>query len=139
MKDVDPQDAISESLLRRALRLDGDERVPRLDAAAIAAAAERRTLLEQLLRITRGVALVGVTCGIEAVVALAAFSWLSDIDGAGLVGSGIAAFAALAERLAPLVSLATDPSTATATLAAVIFATIYERMPGRESVRVQAS
>lgn len=139
MNDMDPLDAISESVLRRALRLDPDELGPRLDASAIAVAAGRRTLLEQALRVTRGVALVGVSLGIEAGVALAALSWLSDIDGAGVVGFGIGAFAALAERLAPLVSLTTEPSAATATLAAVIFATIYERTVGRESIRAQAS
>ena len=139
MKDVEPLDAVSESVLRRALRLDPDEVGPRFDAAAIAAAAGRRTTLDQVLRLTRGLALVGVSVGIEAVVAFAAFSWLSEIDGAGLAGSAIAAFAAVAERLLPVLSLATDPSAATATLAAVVFATIYERVSGRESARVQAS
>src|SRR5947209_20246232 len=104
MKDVDQLDAISEAALRLALRLDADEIPSRLDAAAIAAAAERRTLLEQLLRVTRGIALVGVSLGIEAVVGVAAFRWLSDIDGTGVVGSGIAAFAALAGRLLPLLT-----------------------------------
>ena len=139
MNDVDPQDAISESALRRALRLDADELAPRLEPSAIVAAAGRRTLPERVLRLTRGFALVGVSLGIEAVVALAAFNWLSNIDGADLAGSAIAAFAAVAERLVPLASLATDPSVATAALAAVVFGTIYERIAGRESVRVQAS
>jgi hypothetical protein len=139
MNDVDPQDAISESALRRALRLDADELAPRLEASAIVAAAGRRTLPERVLRLTRGFALVGVSLGIEAIVALAAFNWLSNIDGADLAGPAIAAFAELAERLAPLASLATDPSVATAALAAVVFGTIYERIAGRESVRVQAS
>jgi hypothetical protein len=139
MNDVDPQDAISESALRRALRLDADELAPRLEASAIVAAAGRRTLPERVLRLTRGFALVGVSLGIEAIVALAAFNWLSNIDGADLAGPAIAAFAELAERLAPLASLATDPSVATAALAAVVFGTIYERISGRESVRVQAS
>src|SRR5689334_9651428 len=119
MNDVDPQDAISESALRRALRLDDDELAPRLEASAIVAAAVRRTLPEQVLRLTRGFALVGVSLGIEAIVALAAFNWLSSIDGADLAGPAIAAFAALAERLVPLATLATDPSVATAALAAV--------------------
>lgn len=139
MRDMDPLDAISESALRRALRLDPDELRPRLDAAAIAAAAGRRTPLERVLRVMRGVALVGLSLGIVALAALAAFSWLSDFDGAGLVGFGIGAFADLAERLVPLVSLTTEPSVATGTLAAVIFATIYERTVGKESIRAQAT
>ena len=139
MNDVDERDALSESTLRRALRLELDDRVPRLEAAAIAAAAERRTVLEQLLRLTRGVALVGITLGIEAVVAVAAFAWLSDLDPSGLIGFGLAAVAGAAERLVPLATLATDPSIATATLAALVFATLYERSIGRESVSVRAS
>jgi len=139
MKDVDDRDTLSESILRRALRLEADERVPRLDATAIATLAERRTAVERLLRILRGVALVGVSLGIEAVVAVGAFTALADLDPSGLYGFGLATFAAVAERLVPLASFAMDPSVATATLAALIFATIYERSIGRESVRVQAS
>jgi hypothetical protein len=139
MNDVDDRDALSEMALRRALRLEPDERVPRLDATAIAAAAERRTVLEQLLRVTRGIALVGVSLGIEAVVAVAAFTWLADIDPNGLFGFGLSIVAAVAERLVPLAALVTDPAIATATLAALVFATLYERSYGRESVSVRAS
>ena len=47
--------------------------------------------------------------------------------------------AASAERLVPLATAATDPAVATATLAALIFVTVYERGNGRESIRVRAS
>lgn len=139
MNDVDDRDALAESTLRRALRLEPDERMPHLDATAIAAAAERRTILEQLLRAMRGVALVGVSLGIEAVVAVAAFTWLSDLDPSGLFGFGLATVAAVAERLVPLATLAIDPAVLTASLAALVFATLYERSNGRESVSVRAS
>jgi len=139
MRDMDELDALSETTLRGALRLDADERAPRLDAAAIVVAARRRTAVEQLLRLMRGVALVGLSLGIEAIVVVAAFNALADLDPSGLYGLTLATFAAVAERLAPLATLATDPSVATATLAALVFATIYERSVGRESVRVQAS
>ena len=139
MRDVDELDALSESTLRRALRLEVDERAPRFDAAAIAASAERRTTVERLLRIVRGMALVGVGLGIEAVVGVAAFNALADLDPSGLYGFGLAMFVSVAERLVPLTTFAMDPAVATATLAAVVFATIYERSIGRESVRVQAS
>jgi hypothetical protein len=139
MKDVDEFDAVAESTLRRALRLDAAEQPPRLDVAAIAAAAERRTVLEQLLRVTRGFALAGLTIGIEAVVALAAYSRLAELDASGLFAFGLSAIAVVAERLAPLATLTTDPSIATATLAAVVFAILYERTYGRESVSVRAS
>ena|SRR5437867_5188506 len=139
MKDVDDRDALSELTLRRALRLEAQERAPRLDATTIAALAERRATVEQLLRIMRGVALVGVSLGIEAAVGVAAFTRLSDLDPSGLYGSALAAFAVVAEGVLPLATLATDPAIATATLAALVFATIYERVNRRESVRVQAS
>ena len=139
MNGMDDRDTLSESTLRRALRLEADERVPRLDAAAIALAAERRTVLEQLLRATRGIALVGISLGIEAVVAIAAFNWLSDLDPSGLFGFGLSIVAAAAERLVPLASLATDPAVLTASLAALVFAILYERNIGRESVSVRAS
>ena len=139
MRDMDELDALSEATLRGALRLEAHERAPRLDAAAIVAAARRRTAVEQVLRLMRGVALVGLSLGIEAIVVVAAFNALADLDLSGLYGFGLATFAGVAERLAPLATLATDPSVATATLAALVFATIYERSVGRESVRVQAS
>jgi len=138
MKDVDDQDALSESTLRRALRLEADEHTPRLDATAIATAAERRTAAEQLLRIVRGVALVGVSLGLEAAIAVAAFTWLADVDPSGLYAFALAAFAGLAERAIPLAGLATDPSVAAATLAALVFATVYERSR-RDVVHVQAT
>src|SRR6266542_5867503 len=136
MNDVDDRDTLSESALRRALRLEPDERVPRLDATAIAAAAERRTVVEQVLRATRGVALVGVSLGIEAVVGVAAFTWLSAVDVSGLFGFGLSIVAAAAERLVPLATLITDPAVPSATLAALVFATLFERSSGRESVSV---
>jgi hypothetical protein len=139
MKDVDEVDAVSETALRRALRLDANERVPRFDAAAIAAKAERRSLVERLLRVVRGVALVGASLGIEAVVAVATFNALADVDASGLYAFTLTTIAGLAERLVPLASFALDPSVATATFAALVFATIYERSKGRESVHVQAS
>ncbi|HEV2248896.1 MAG TPA: hypothetical protein VGT60_00115 [Candidatus Limnocylindria bacterium] len=140
MNDVEDRDALGERTLRRALRLEPDEHLPRLDATAIAAAAERRTALEQALRVTRGLALVGVGLGLEAVIALAAFRWLADLDPIGLLGVGLSVMAAVAERLVPAAALATDPAVLTATLAAVVFATLYERgSTGRESVSVRAS
>ena len=139
MNDVDERDALAESALRRALRLEADEVVPRLDATAIVAAAERRTVLEQLLRVMRGLALVGVSLGILAVVVLAAFTWLADADPSGLFGFGLSVVAWAAERLVPVAALAMDPAIATATLAALVFATLVERSFGRESVSVRAS
>jgi hypothetical protein len=136
MNDMDDLDALSEATLRRALRLDADERPARFEAAAIVAGAEQRTALEQLLRAMRGIALVGVSLGIESVVAVAAFNVLANVDLSPPFGLALSALAVLAEQV---VALTTSPSVALAALAAVIFATLYERNTGRESINVRAS
>ena len=139
MRDMDELDALNEGTLRRALRLEPDEQIGRLDATAIAAAAEHRTLLERLLRVTRGIALVGVSLGIESAVALAAFNVLANVDLSEPFGLALSILALAAERLVPLAALATDPAILTANLAAVVLATVYERSIGREAISVRAS
>lgn len=139
MKDVDELGGLSESTLRAALRLEADERPARLDAAAIVAAAEHRTALEQVLRAVRGLALVGVSLGIEAVVAFAAFNLLANLDLSEPFGLALSTLAVVAQQVAVLGGLTASPSVAVAALAAVVFATVYERSNGRESLNVRAS
>jgi len=139
MNDVDELDALAETTLRAALRLEADERPPRLDAAAIVALSERRTALEQLLRAMRGSALVGVSVGIESVVAFAAFNILASVDLGEPFGLALSAVAGISERLVALGALTASPSVGLAALAAVIFATLYERSNGRESINVRPS
>ena len=139
MNDVDDRDALSENTLRMALRLEEQERPARFDAAAIVAAAEHRTALEQVLRAVRGLALVGVSLGIEAVVAVAAFNVLAAVDLGGPFGLLLSTFAVVAQQVAVLGALTASPSVALAALAAVLFATVYERNAGRESMNVRAS
>src|SRR5438045_9333393 len=139
MNGVDELDAFSEDALRRALSLAEDERPARFDAAAIVAAAEHRTALEQVLRAMRGIALVGVSLGIEAVVAVAAFNVLANIDLGEPFGLVLSALAGVAQRAAVVGGLTASPSGAVAALAAVVFATIHERSSGRESMHVRAS
>jgi len=139
MKDVDELDGIGEGTLRAALRLDPDERPLRMDAAAIVARAERRTAPEQLLRAVRGLALVGISLGIEAVVAVAAFNLLATVDLSEPFGLALATLAGVAQQVAVLGGLTASPSVAMAALAAVVFATVYERSTGRESLNVRAS
>jgi hypothetical protein len=139
MNGMDELDALAESTLRRALRLDEDEHPARFDAAAIVAAAEDRTALQQVLRAMRGVALVGVSLGIEAVVAIAAFNVLTTVDLSAPYGLLLSALAVVAQQVAALGALTASPSVALAALAAVIFATVYERGTGRESINVRAS
>jgi hypothetical protein len=138
MNDMDEVDGLSESTLRAALRLEADERPARFDAVAIVAAAERRTALEQVLRAVRGIALVGVSIGIEAVVAVAAFNVLANVDLGAPFGLALSTLAVVAQQVAVIGGLTASPSVAVAALAAVVFATIYERT-GRESLNVRAS
>ena len=139
MNGMDERDALTEATLRRALRLDLDERPARFDAAAIVTAAEHRTALEQVLRAMRGMALVGVSLGIEAVVAVAAFNVLANVDLSEPFGLLLSALAVVAQQVAILGALTASPSVAVAALAAVVFATVYERTTGRESLNVRAS
>ena len=101
--------------------------------------AERRTPALQLLRAIRGIALVGVSLGIESIVAIAAFSALANVDLSAPFGFVLTAVAAGAEHVVVLGALTASPSVAVAALATVIFATIYERNNGRESISVRAS
>lgn len=139
MNDMDELDGLGESTLRAALRLDEDERPVRFDAAAIVAAAERRTVLEQVLRALRGTALVGVSLGIEAGVAVAAFNVLANVDLSEPFGLALSTLAVVAQQVAVLGAVTASPSVAVAALAAVVFATVYERTTGRESLNVRAS
>ena len=139
MKDMDELDGLSEGTLRAALRLDLDERPVRFDAAAIVAAAEQRTVLDQVLRALRGTALVGVSLGIEAVVAVAAFNVLADVDLGAPFSIALSTLAGVAQQAAVIGALTASPSVAVAALAAVVFATVYERSIGRESLNVRAS
>lgn len=139
MKGMADQDALSETALVRALRLDGDERAPRLDAAAIALAAGRRTLSERIRRAIGGLALVGAGVAVEGAVAFAAFQLLARVDFTGPMSLGLSLLAAVAERAVTLAALTASPSVGLAALAAVIFATIYERSTGRDSLRVRAT
>ena len=139
MDRIDQPDALSEGALRRALRLETDEQPPRLDAFALAAAAERRTIQEHVLRAVRGISLVGISLGIGAVVALAALNALADVDLAGPASVALSLVAAVAQRAVVLGQFTAAPSVAVAALAAVLFAIAYERTTGREPMSVRAS
>jgi hypothetical protein len=139
MNDMDELDALAEATLRRALRLDADERPARFDAVAIVSGAEHRTALEHLLRATRGIALVGVSLGIESAVAIAAFNAFANVDLSEPFGLMLSAIAVVAQQVVAVGALTASPSVALAALAAVIFATLYERRTGRECLNVRAS
>jgi hypothetical protein len=139
MRSVTDQDALSETALIQALRLDADELGPRLDAAAIALAAGRLTPAERLRRSISGLAFLGAGLAVEGAVAFAAFQLLAGVDFTGPLSLGLSLLATVAERAVGLAALTASPSVGLAALAAVIFATVYERTNGTESMRVRAT
>jgi hypothetical protein len=141
MNDMSDHDLLSESVLRRALQLEPDERSPRLDAAALAAAAGQRTVLERTLRTLRGLAIVGagVGIGLEAAITIAASGVLAQLDLTGPYGVALSFIAEAVRQILLVASVTLNPSVGVAALAAVIFASIYERTTGREPMRVRAS
>ena len=139
MNDMDHPDAFGESALRQALQLETDERPRRFDVAALAAAAEHRSFVEQARRMARGIALVGAVLGLEAAIAAVVFTSLGDVDLAGPLGIGLSLVAAIATRVVAVGQLTTAPSVAIAALAAVLFAIASERSTGREHQSVRAS
>ncbi len=139
MNDMEHGDAFGERALHVALQLETDERPPRLDAAALAAAAERRSVAEQVRRGLRGAALIGASLGVGAAVAVLAFNAVGSLDLTVPVGLGLSLLAELAQRAVAIGQITTAPSVAIAALAAVVFAIAYERSTGREPLHVRAS
>lgn len=138
MNGMTEPDLFGEPALRQALRLDPDERGPRLDAAALAILSGRRTVREQVVRGLRGLALVGIGILAEGAVGLVAYTILSALDLAWPLELGLGVVMAVVRDVIVIASVTASPSVGLAALAAVIFATIYERT-GRESQRVRAS
>ena len=136
MTDV-RDDPLDELVLVRSLRLDADERPPRLDLAALQRAPQR-SAAEGVLAALRAAALVGASVAAAVTLALALPGWLGAIDLSGLLALAIDAVAATAATLGPLSAPLADPSVAVATLAAVLFGAVHERA-GREAVRVRAA
>jgi hypothetical protein len=68
-----------------------------------------------------------------------AFNVLADVDLSEPFGLLLSALAAVAQQVAVVGTLTASPSVAVAALAAVVFATVYERTTGRESLNVRAS
>lgn len=117
---------IEEARLRRALRLEPEERPPRLDAAAIRAAATRPTPASPAWRYAAAVAFA--ILALAAVVA--AVRSAADVVALALTGVALeAALAAIAFVAAPLetaLAVVTHPSTPLAILAAVAVATFHQ-------------
>jgi len=138
MNDVDP--LLDESTLRRALRLELDERPPRLDAAALARAAERDSVRERRTTFLSAVA-VAAALSLAAAVAgafdqlpltLVALLSLDPLDAA------ILGMEAVAVPIDAVVRVAMQPAVPLAILAAALVALATERTRER-SPHVPAS
>jgi len=133
MNDVDP--LLDESTLRRALRLELDERPPRLDAAALARAAERDSVRERRTTFLSAVA-VAAALSLAAAVAgafdqlpltLVALLSLDPLD-AAILGMQV-----VAVPLDALVGVAMQPAVPLAIFAAALVALATERTRERRA------
>ena len=130
MNDRDPFD---EARLRRALRFEVDESVPRFDVAAIAAAAREAGPTRRAFAVAIGAAVVvGVIAGGAWSAILAAAPGLGE----AAVATALDAIVAVATVLLPLADIASQPAIPISLLAALGLAILHER---RERAHVHAS
>lgn len=129
-------DLLDEAILRRALRLEADEPLPRFDAEAIAALAERRAPTTRL--IVSGIAAAGVTglaaAGVWSLI-LATAPTLADVAMSALLATVVA----VATLLVPIARIAAEPAIPLSLLAGLGVAILYELRERREHVHVHAS
>jgi hypothetical protein len=117
---------IDEAVLRRALRLEAYERMPRLDVAALRASAEHGHL-------SPAVSLMGSLA--FAVIGLAAVTTVLPVvlEGATL-GSAIALIALVARPLEAVLVIATQPAVPIAIVTALVIAAFAERRLAMEEI-----
>jgi hypothetical protein len=129
-------DVIDEGVLRRALRLEHDERIPRFDAQAIAALAAQTRTAPPVAPIAI------VASALMSAVAVVVWSALFDaapafIDAAVATAlDGIVAFATLAISIA---QVASQPAIPLSLLAALGVAILFELRERRERPHAHAS
>ena len=114
-------DLLDESTLRRALRLEADERSPLFDAAAIAASARERPRLAVVT------ALVAVAVGaVGAVVVWSAAAIFLPTAVAGAFDAGLGLLALIAIPAAGVADLVQQPVVPLSLFVALAIATAYE-------------
>ena len=129
-------DLIDETVLRRALRFEADERVPRFDAAAIALAARRPAFGRHNAFGALAVAalLGGAAIGVWSTI-FAAFPSLGD----AIIATVIDAAVTLATALLPIAEFAAQPAVPLSLLAALGVAILHELRDRREHAHADAS
>lgn len=129
-------DLIDETVLRRSLRFEPDERAPRFDVAAIAAMADaehpwRRTVLVALM----AAAVTGAVAGtVWSTIAEHGAQIASVIANALLDG-----LIAIVTLLVPVAQAASEPVVPLSLLAALGVAIVHEFRERKENVHVHAS
>jgi hypothetical protein len=129
-------DLLDEAVLRRALRFEADERVPRFDAGAISLAARRpafgrwNSLGALAVAVALGVTVAGVWSAL-----FAAFPRLAD----AVMETTIAAAVAVATLLLPIAELAAQPAVPLSLVATLGVAILHELRDRREHAHADAS
>jgi hypothetical protein len=129
-------DLLDEADLRRALRFEPDERVPRFDAGAIALAA-RRPAFGRWNPI--GALAVAAALGVVAVGMWSAIFAALPSFGNALVVASIDALVAVATLLLPIAEFASQPAVPLSLLAALGVAILHELRDRREQAHANAS
>ena len=129
-------DLLEEAVLRRALRLEADERAPRFDVGAIALAARRPAFANwYAFGALAGAAALAVTAWIVWTLVLAAFPPLAD----AVISTAIDATVAIATLLLPIAEFAAQPAVPLSLLAALGVAILHELRDRREQAHANAS
>jgi hypothetical protein len=129
-------DLVDEGVLRRALRLDQDERIPRFDAQAIAALAARTRTAPPTLVVAF------LASALTAVVAVTVWSALLGAAPAFIdtvIADALDGLVALATLAISVAEVASQPAVPLSLVAALGVAVIYELRERREHAHVHAS
>ena len=129
---MNERELIEESRLRRALRFEADEMIPRFDVAAIKAAATTRPSSRVFASVLGGAVVTGVIAG-------ALWSWLIAVApdvGETVVATALDGVVAIATILVPIADAAMQPAVPLSLLAALALAILHER---RERAHAHAS
>ena len=131
-----PDDLMDESVLRRAMRLEPDERAPRFDARALALLAQRGALpWWTMLSAFAGLVVLGAVAIAVWSVIFAFFPALIDAAMSAFVDLAIW----LATVLAPAAGIAAEPAIPLSLLAALGVAILNELRERREHAHANAS
>lgn len=129
-------DLLDEAVLRRALRFEADERVPRFDTGAIALAARRPAFVQYTaFGALAGAAVLGITAFAVWSAIFAIFPTVGD----ALIATAIETAVSLATLLLPIAELASQPAVPLSLLAALGVAILHELRERREQADANAS